>query len=160
MRRRSGDEMHTAKIVVIYCLVGFLYGCAAPRAVEDYSHTPASEYSINKTRNVKLGFDEAWDAAVYSLSSTFYTINNIAKESRIINVSFRLSDPKKYIDCGVSKRVITYDKKTLEFEYLVAGSDRYDFLWSTPEGYHVWADRKSTRLNSSHVKISYAVFCL
>src|SRR5690606_40052196 len=24
----------------------------------------------------------------------------------------------------------------------------------------VWKDRKSTRLNSSHVKISYAVFCL
>src|SRR5690606_41707787 len=24
----------------------------------------------------------------------------------------------------------------------------------------VWLDRKSTRLNSSHVKISYAVFCL
>src|SRR5690606_42014068 len=23
----------------------------------------------------------------------------------------------------------------------------------------LWADRKSTRLNSSHVKISYAVFC-
>src|SRR5690606_40793658 len=23
-----------------------------------------------------------------------------------------------------------------------------------------WTDRKSTRLNSSHVKISYAVFCL
>src|SRR5690606_41418048 len=28
-----------------------------------------------------------------------------------------------------------------------------------PQG-HVEADRKSTRLNSSHVKISYAVFCL
>src|SRR5690606_11634156 len=25
---------------------------------------------------------------------------------------------------------------------------------------HEWQDRKSTRLNSSHVKISYAVFCL
>src|SRR5690606_41990403 len=25
---------------------------------------------------------------------------------------------------------------------------------------HLYADRKSTRLNSSHVKISYAVFCL
>src|SRR5215475_15231565 len=25
---------------------------------------------------------------------------------------------------------------------------------------HWWVDRKSTRLNSSHVKISYAVFCL
>src|SRR5690554_2035714 len=28
----------------------------------------------------------------------------------------------------------------------------------TPNGLH--ADRKSTRLNSSHVRISYAVFCL
>src|SRR5690606_40192196 len=27
-------------------------------------------------------------------------------------------------------------------------------------GYDVKTDRKSTRLNSSHVKISYAVFCL
>src|SRR5690349_24195039 len=27
-------------------------------------------------------------------------------------------------------------------------------------GVKVWADRKSTRLNSSHVEISYAVFCL
>src|SRR5436309_4906809 len=28
------------------------------------------------------------------------------------------------------------------------------------ENYHRKRDRKSTRLNSSHVKISYAVFCL
>src|SRR5690606_39860555 len=27
-------------------------------------------------------------------------------------------------------------------------------------GYRYYGDRKSTRLNSSHVKISYAVFCL
>src|SRR5690606_41812089 len=30
----------------------------------------------------------------------------------------------------------------------------------TPDGSHLARDRKSTRLNSSHVKISYAVFCL
>src|SRR3989442_7163313 len=29
----------------------------------------------------------------------------------------------------------------------------------TPNGW-TWRDRKSTRLNSSHVRISYAVFCL
>src|SRR5690625_7125788 len=28
------------------------------------------------------------------------------------------------------------------------------------EGLRSWSDRKSTRLNSSHVAISYAVFCL
>src|SRR3712207_8619171 len=31
---------------------------------------------------------------------------------------------------------------------------------SLPIGLHVIADRKSTRLNSSHANISYAVFCL
>src|SRR5215475_15067291 len=35
------------------------------------------------------------------------------------------------------------------------GADRPDALRR-----HVGRDRKSTRLNSSHVKISYAVFCL
>src|SRR5690606_39600260 len=31
-------------------------------------------------------------------------------------------------------------------------------VWSAID--RLWPDRKSTRLNSSHVKISYAVFCL
>src|SRR5437870_11517418 len=30
----------------------------------------------------------------------------------------------------------------------------------SPSSVTIWADRKSTRLNSSHVAISYAVFCL
>src|SRR5438445_6154976 len=36
------------------------------------------------------------------------------------------------------------------------------FFWTrNPElPYRVWIDRKSTRLNSSHANISYAVFCL
>src|SRR5690606_39324758 len=34
---------------------------------------------------------------------------------------------------------------------------RWNFLTNTATSY---TDRKSTRLNSSHVKISYAVFCL
>src|SRR5690606_41612820 len=37
--------------------------------------------------------------------------------------------------------------------------DGIDFL-SGPKNYPLFLDRKSTRLNSSHVKISYAVFCL
>src|SRR5690606_42055819 len=43
----------------------------------------------------------------------------------------------------------------------VLGADRLDHL--VPEGADgevLLLDRKSTRLNSSHVKISYAVFCL
>src|SRR5690606_40505553 len=43
------------------------------------------------------------------------------------------------------------------FLALVTGSLWGKPMWGT---YWVWEDRKSTRLNSSHVKISYAVFCL
>src|SRR5436309_13537452 len=32
--------------------------------------------------------------------------------------------------------------------------------WKSSKAHHCERDRKSTRLNSSHVKISYAVFCL
>src|SRR5207253_9492717 len=43
------------------------------------------------------------------------------------------------------------------------GHDMYG-RWLRPEASHrpytSWPDRKSTRLNSSHVAISYAVFCL
>src|SRR5690606_41656738 len=41
----------------------------------------------------------------------------------------------------------------LETRYELAGAECH-LEWISP------ADRKSTRLNSSHVKISYAVFCL
>src|SRR3989442_11713032 len=34
------------------------------------------------------------------------------------------------------------------------------FRESFERGFVLWEDRKSTRLNSSHVRISYAVFCL
>src|SRR5437868_10004881 len=33
-------------------------------------------------------------------------------------------------------------------------------FWSAEKKLYSFADRKSTRLNSSHVSISYAVFCL
>src|SRR5690606_41666464 len=39
--------------------------------------------------------------------------------------------------------------------------NRWLNYWRSRCGYGYWSlDRKSTRLNSSHVKISYAVFCL
>src|SRR5699024_10883272 len=37
---------------------------------------------------------------------------------------------------------------------------KMSFLDPSPGGSYAYADRKSTRLNSSHVSISYAVFCL
>src|SRR5690625_7106585 len=47
-------------------------------------------------------------------------------------------------------------KSPHDFALWKKASDEHIMRWSSPWG----EDRKSTRLNSSHVAISYAVFCL
>ena len=46
------------------------------------------------------GTSLVWDILVKELSKSFYMINNIDKESRIINVSYSSNDVCNYIDCG------------------------------------------------------------
>src|SRR3712207_9470393 len=41
-----------------------------------------------------------------------------------------------------------------------AGGEVYNTIYALVESPHEAGDRKSTRLNSSHANISYAVFCL
>src|SRR5690606_40506133 len=55
-----------------------------------------------------------------------------------------------------SKPDIIIDNGKLKFE----GSGGNHVIIFTNDEYTYKVDRKSTRLNSSHVKISYAVFCL
>src|SRR5690554_6989407 len=48
------------------------------------------------------------------------------------------------------------------FSLMIAGAMAWlpDWAWLQALDWLFWLDRKSTRLNSSHVRISYAVFCL
>src|SRR5690606_30437463 len=50
--------------------------------------------------------------------------------------------------------VIVFIEKRIDF------FTTFHFMWIFPLILLISKDRKSTRLNSSHVKISYAVFCL
>jgi hypothetical protein len=52
-------------------------------------------------------------------------INNIDKESRIINVSFSSTTPQEYVDCGSTSRSFTKGDKTETFNYDVAASSSY-----------------------------------
>src|SRR5207253_11042108 len=53
---------------------------------------------------------------------------------------------------------LTYEHRGRDV--LTRGRDRHDALPAPGCGFVEPRDRKSTRLNSSHVAISYAVFCL
>src|SRR5437868_5315696 len=72
-------------------------------------------------------------------------------------------DAEKHLQAGAKKVVISAPATEPDITLVLGVNDReYD-----PEQHHIVSnascttkDRKSTRLNSSHVSISYAVFCL
>src|SRR3712207_8472015 len=67
----------------------------------------------------------------------------------------------KYMRIIVQSRVFFYSLKVNELQErgLGVGILKYDALYLFPVDLEI-VDRKSTRLNSSHANISYAVFCL
>src|SRR5207253_10347245 len=54
---------------------------------------------------------------------------------------------------------ILYDHRVMDGATVARALDRFEAILNGPVAAEV-QDRKSTRLNSSHVAISYAVFCL
>src|SRR5690606_39356640 len=54
------------------------------------------------------------------------------------------------------EKMSKFSTKMTDFQFLENGDIRFIYK----DRFLITIDRKSTRLNSSHVKISYAVFCL
>src|SRR5699024_11421556 len=63
-------------------------------------------------------------------------------------------DKLKYLNEVLGKTIITIEHHT---EFIANYCNQVALI---ENGQVKWQDRKSTRLNSSHVSISYAVFCL
>src|SRR2546427_3724823 len=68
-----------------------------------------------------------------------------------------------HVELEVLRHLAVVGERLAPARLLRGGDERHaadlQLLWRREEG-HVQGDRKSTRLNSSHSQISYAVFCL
>src|SRR3712207_8736287 len=60
--------------------------------------------------------------------------------------------------CIIRRGLASYNNSPTGFAVMVEGS--FDCLVEDVDAVQQGKDRKSTRLNSSHANISYAVFCL
>jgi hypothetical protein len=99
-------------------------GCAK-NGLSTYSYSKPNSYEFSNEIIVDTNFEKVWDGMVAELAKTFFTINNIDKASRIINVSFYSQDADKYIDCGQSHRKTTRGDITRAYDYPVAGDNSY-----------------------------------
>lgn len=127
---------------VAVVLATTLAGCAASTA--DYS--PPEARNVTTERVVRMPFDMAWDRYVSELSKSFFVINNISKNSRIINVSFSSDRPSDFVDCGVTRRTSTHPATGDEsFIYQAADSSAYN---AGQSGTNIlWHFRRNTSLD-------------
>lgn len=127
------------KTIVVVVGLAALVGCASQKV---QLSAPAS-YDSNTKRVVQKSFDEAWKEMVSGLSKSFFVINNIEKESGIVNVSFSADDPSQFIDCGNVTVTIGNESRTID-----AAKDA-QFPWTYHQGIYtfVGSDHRDVSLN-------------
>ena len=90
--------------------------------------------NIINEKTVNMPYSKVWDILVRDLAKSFYVINNIDKESRIVNVSFNSTEPADFVDCGRTVRTYSEGKNVERYEYDVAGKST--FKVATPRQEH------------------------
>ncbi|MEO6597464.1 MAG: hypothetical protein ABIP94_22195, partial [Planctomycetota bacterium] len=113
-------------LVALVCLV---QACASV-GVASFTHTAAKERTIDNEKVVAIPFDRAWDRLVRELASRFYVINNIDKESRLINASFSSDRPEEYVTGGSTERVYERNGVKERVVYDPAASSSFKTGWT------------------------------
>lgn len=111
------------KVLLVTAIIFVATGCAT----SNLNYTPPVITEIENQIVIGDPFDEVWDRLVKNLASDFFVINNIEKNSRIINVSFSSNTPTEWVSCGVSVREFSNARGKQMYEYDPSSSTRYTF---------------------------------
>ena len=74
-------------------------------------------------------FGQIWDKLVKDRATHFYMINNIGKESRLINVSFSSNTPEQYVTGGMTTREFRRKPAVEHFAYDPDASSSHKIGW-------------------------------
>src|SRR3712207_8975951 len=95
--------------------------------------------------------------------STLFPYTTLFRSAGEANVPFYAMSGSDFVQVYVgvgASRIRQLFKKARSHKKAVIFIDEIDAIGKKRENSKVGGDRKSTRLNSSHANISYAVFCL
>jgi hypothetical protein len=109
-----------------------LAGCAT-QGKSDFTYTKHEPKRTTNEIQINQPYSQVWDKLVRDLSKSFYVINNIDKESRIINLSFSTQSPTDYVDCGETHRTYTQGEKIDNYDYNVAESSEFKVASKTQQ---------------------------
>ena len=109
------------QVLLVVALILVTTGCVT----SSFNYTPPAITDVDNQIVIDDPFDEVWDRLVKNLASGFFVINNIDKNTGIINVSFSSNTPTEFVSCGVSVRKFTNDWGTQVYEYDPSSSTQY-----------------------------------
>ncbi|MGB2741867.1 MAG: hypothetical protein WBC60_15075 [Cognaticolwellia sp.] len=118
-------------IIIVACIG--LVSCAK----STLNYTPPSNNKITNSIELSESFDNVWKKLVRKLSSDFFVINNIEKESNIINVSFSVNRPSDFVDCGISTREFSNARGKNNYNYNPADPANYTMTNGQGEVFNV-----------------------
>ena len=97
MKRRREAGWWTAGVLAVVTMGSLLIGCAV-------SNTYIPPTPIDSTEpyvvTVDKSFDETWTALIDHVSGSFFAVETYEKASGFITLSFGVSKPEQFIDCG------------------------------------------------------------
>jgi hypothetical protein len=91
--------------------ITLLAGCASIDVQSNYK--PPQNPTVPSSITVNKPFDEAWNDFVRNLATSFFTVNTISKESRLINISLTEGGNNNFIDCGT----VTYKVNSKDWTF-------------------------------------------
>ena len=117
--------------VIALIFIFSVFGCATSeiRFIEPQTESSPTEKMVSKD------FDTAWANMVSGLSREFFVINNIEKDSGIINVSYAAEDPSPFVDCGLAEVVVNRDVNVVDM------SKENSFPWAYQDGIYTFVGR-------------------
>ncbi|WP_137917946.1 hypothetical protein [Hydrogenophaga sp. 2FB] len=102
-----------------------LIGGCATQGTSTHHYSESVKRKIANETTVDGAYSAVWDVLVRDLAKSFYVINNIDKESRIINVSFTSTDADDYVDCGRTQRTFAEGERVERYDYAVASKSTF-----------------------------------
>ena len=145
-----------SKIVFGISGAALLSGCAATGVSSSHTDSYVNPVKTNFQNSIVINesADKVWDRLVEKLSTSFFSINNIEKASRLINVSISSSNPEKYMDCGTTYRTDSFAGQDNSYTYKTASSTKFTYSEKHPQNAMLSVHHKVDRNTSMDGRVN------
>lgn len=80
------------------------------------THEQPEQYAVKNARVFDAPYDKVWKATVDAIASSFWTLDNIEKDSGILTLSYACNDATPWVDCGKTHNVVTMGIQDIVFD--------------------------------------------